>query len=275
MAGTKMRLQRYGGEVTHRHEQEIIVDQNFLDTNNGLYITLTHPYVMGSNMLDVYYNGQRLSEGGGYEEIDPNTIRLDLGVYPPIHKQAGQPVPLFIGDEIYITAWKAEYLQSGGNIDTLRFLALEEEIIEARKFNSTDTPFNRLDDRLDYIQDRATLRAIVLVLPKVKLGATDFDVPAPFSGKVSHVLAKLGTAGTEDTVVKVERCITANLENPAWTNILSTDITIEAGNRASKSSQQQPVVSVTDVSVNDSYRLYVDKVGAGAKGLVVEIVIYT
>lgn len=275
MAGTKMRLQRYGNEVSYRYEQEIVVDQNFLNTNNGLYITLTHPYILGSGMLDVYLNGQRLSEGGGYEEIDPNTILLDLGVYPPEHPMAGQAVPLFVGDELFITTWKAEYLQTGGNIDTLRFLSLEDEIIQARKYKPSDVPFPKLDDRLDYIQDRATMRTVVLVLPKIKLGASDYSIPLPFNGKVSHVTARLGSSGTEDTIARVELCAAADADNPVWTNILSSNAVVEANKLYSKSSQQQPVVSLTDVSEDDSLRLYVEQVGYGAKGLVVEVVIYT
>lgn len=275
MAGTKMRLQRYGNEISYRYEQEIIVDQNFLDTNIGLFITLTNPYILGSNMLDVYFNGQRLSEGGGYEEIDSNTILLDLGVYPNEHPLAGQTVPLLVGDEIYITTWKAEYLQSGGNIDTLRFLALEDEIIQARKYKPSDVPYNKLDDRLDYIQDQATIRTVVLVLPKVKLGAADYSIPLPFSGKVSHVTARLGTAGTGDTITRVEMCAAADADNPVWTNILSGNVVVEASKLYSKSSQQQPVLDITDVSEDDSLRLYVEQVGDGAKGLVVEVIIYT
>lgn len=275
MAGTKMRLQRYGNEVSYRYEQEIIVDQNFLDSNNGLFITLTNPYMMGSNMLDIYFNGQRLSEGGGYEEMDPYTIRLDLGTYPPKHPLAGQTVPLSIGDEIYITTWKAEYLQTSGNVDVLRFLALEDEVVQARKYKPTDIPFSKLDDRLDYIQDRATMRTVVLVLTKIKTGAAGYSIPLPISGKVSHVVGRLGSSGTEDTIVRVEKCAAANADSPVWVNILSTNVVVEADKLYSKSSAQQPVISAQEVDEDDSLRLYIEQVGEGAEGLVVEVSIYT
>ncbi|MFC7561298.1 hypothetical protein ACFQY3_23735 [Paenibacillus farraposensis] len=109
MAGTKMILRRYGNEIIYWDEQEIIVDQAYLDKYKDLYIRLTHPYILGTRMLDVYLNGQHLLAQGGYEEVDENTIRLDLGIYPQEHPLAGQHIPLVIGDEIYIRTWKPEY----------------------------------------------------------------------------------------------------------------------------------------------------------------------
>jgi hypothetical protein len=81
--------------------QEIVVTQDYLNQNNGLFIKIDQPYRMGIKALHVYYNGQRLTEGGGYEEIDDTTIRLDLG----IDVYTGLTNTLVLEDEIIIMEW--------------------------------------------------------------------------------------------------------------------------------------------------------------------------
>lgn len=274
MAGTKMRLQRYGNEVTYRNEQEIIVDQAFLDNNNGLFITLTHPYIMGSSMLDVFYNGQRLSEGGGYEEIDAATIKLDLGVYPPEHPLAGRQIPFSLGDEIYIATWKAEYLQSGGNIDALRFLTLEEEVIKARQYTNSVPSFPKLDDRLDYIQERAETKTIVMALPRVLVGTSKYEIRFPYNGVISEVYASCSEAGAEKTVLHIEKCSQSDYDtSPSWVNILSQDITIDAHEKSSNTSSMPYVISDSRINKNDHFRVNVTEKGNGIAGLTVEVVV--
>jgi len=274
MPGTKMRLQRLGNEVSYRLDQEIIVDQTFLDTNNGLFITLSHPYVMGTHALDVFYNGQRLSEGGGYEEMDSTTIRLDLGVYPPGHHQAGQKVPLTLGDEIFITTWKAEYLQTGGTIDSFRFLSLEEEVINARKFKDTDVPFNKLDDRLDYIQERTETKTIVMVIPRVTVGEAKYDIRFPYKGVITDVYASCAQTGTERTVIQIEKCSQSEYDSlPAWSNIFSQDLIVDANEKSSNTSQTPYILASAQVEKNDHFRVKVSEAGNGAAGITIEVTI--
>lgn len=277
MAGTKMTLRRYGNEFTYWYEQEIIVDQNFLDTNNGLFITLTHPYVMGTKMLDVYLNGQLLSEGGGYEEIDETLIRLDLGIYEGDHRLAGKSVPLQVGDEIYIRTWKAEYRNNtSGGIDDLRFKMLEEEVIAARKYRDLDTPYPKLDDRLDDIQEKAETRIIVLVLTGVVQGASKYEIRFPLDGQVTEVYASCITPGTTDTIIQVEKCSHADfISTPVWTSILGQDVVFEAGNNSSDTSSLPHTVTVPKVDKNDHFRLNVLQVGSGIEGVTLEVVIRT
>lgn len=99
MAGTIMTLNRYGGRVLDFKKQLVIVDSMFLSTYNGT-ITLNHPYEVGLELLEVYVNGQLLSVGGGYSEIDEYTIELHL--------------PLEETDEVYIKINENRYSSGGG-----------------------------------------------------------------------------------------------------------------------------------------------------------------
>lgn len=97
---TKMRLHRKGDSHNKFWRyKEIVVDQAYLDAGHGMLVELDFPYIMGEKMLDVHFNGQYASEGGGYEEVDPLHIRLD------IRDHDGNPRPLEIGDEIVIRQW--------------------------------------------------------------------------------------------------------------------------------------------------------------------------
>jgi hypothetical protein len=132
--------------------QEIIVDQAYIDAGHGMIVTLDHPYEVGTKCLDVYYNGVRLSEGGGYEEIDETHIRLDIREY----HEDGSYTPLdnlHIGDEIIIKEWfntsSILYGQQGFNN---RLTRIEQEIAVARG------GFPVLGDRLNSIdQELANL----------------------------------------------------------------------------------------------------------------------
>lgn len=110
-----MKLVKQGGMNTDFVDRLIIVDQEYLAGNPGLYITVTTPYELGIGQLDVYYNGQLLSEGGGYEEIDSTTIHLNLGV-----DADGNPYTLQENDEISIRNWvnRSKYHGSGNGSTT-------------------------------------------------------------------------------------------------------------------------------------------------------------
>ena len=275
MAGTRMTLRRYGNEITYWNEQEIIVDQAFLDANNGLYITLTHPYVMGSKMLDVYFNGQLLSEGGGYEEIDETHIRLDLGVYPPDHPFMGQAVLLMVGDEIYIRTWKAEYRQGNGSgIDGLRFKRLEEEVINARKYKDGDIPFYRLDNRLDYIQQRAESKTMVFVLNRVFSGVAKLEIRFPYEGQITEVYGSAMKPGATRTVFKIEKCSQEDYDTtPVWTDILGKDLTLDPDEKSSNTAASPYAIAIPKIEKNDHFRINVAELGEGIEGVTIELVV--
>lgn len=271
MAGTKMTLRRYGNESLYWEEQEIIVDQNYIDTN-GLFVRLAYPYTMNSKMLEVYLNGQRLSDGGGFEEVSDTLIRLDLGTYPQGHPQAGQTVKLAVGDEIFIKVWKAEYAQTGGSIDAARFARLEEEVVNARKFGDDDQAYTSLDDRLDAIQAQSNVRIPLLVLNKVRPGLSDYMLPIPFSGRVDALRAVLGTPGAEDTLIQIEKCSQAGIEGtPVWEAMLADPIVIEAGSL----SATPVLLGQVQILTGDHLRLSIEQAGAGAKGLTVQLLVST
>ncbi|MGW9526181.1 hypothetical protein ACWHAM_00245 [Paenibacillus terrae] len=275
MAGTKMMLRRYGNEIIYWDEQEIIVDQAYLDQHKDLYIRLTHPYILGTRMLDVYLNGQHLLAQGGYEEVDENTIRLDLGTYPQEHPLAGEHIPLVVGDEIYIRTWKPEYRQGGGSgIDDLRFKRLEEEIVSARKYTERDVQFHQLDDRLDYIQERAEAKTMVFVLERVPLGPCKYEMRFPFEGKIKEIYASCGVYGTSKSEFSIEKCSQLDYETlPSWTNIFSRNLTIQAGEKSSNTSPLPYILSDPIIHKNDHFRINTHVVGEGLKGLTLEIVV--
>lgn len=108
-----MRLIKQDNMNTDFVDQLLVVTEEYLQNNPGLYITVDTPYELGIGQLEVFYNGARLSEGGGYEEIDSNTIHLDLGV-----DEEGTSYTLQETDEIYIRNWinRSMYLGSGNGI---------------------------------------------------------------------------------------------------------------------------------------------------------------
>ncbi|MBD8498879.1 hypothetical protein [Paenibacillus arenosi] len=275
MAGTKMLLRRFGNVSNYWLEQEIIIDQTFLDTNNGLFITSAHPYVLGIRMLDVYFNGQLLSVGGGYEEVDTQTIRLDLGKYPAGHPLADQPVPLVVGDEIYIRTWKQEYRHTGGgSFDELRFKALEEEIIGARKYKDSDIPHSRLDNRLDLMEQKAETKTIVFVMNRLSIGPERTEIRFPFDGEITEVYVSCSQAGTSKTVLQIERCTQADYDaTPLWNSIVSQGVTLDPNEKSTNSSSAPYTLADPKVTKHDHFRLNVTELGAGIRGVTVELMI--
>lgn len=274
MAGTKMTLRRQGNELIYWHEQETVVDEHFLASNNGLFIALQHKYVMGKRLLDVYLNGQLLAEGGGYEEINEETIKLDLGLYPPGHAMAGQAIPLALGDEIYIRIWKSEYSEYGGYIDSFRFQALEQEIIQSRKDKNTQVSHSTLNERLNQIQELAECKTIVMVLSKVRAGTSQFEIRFPYEGIITDVYASCAKEGVERSVFQVELCSQKNyILTPKWENIFTQDLIIDAHEKSSLTSSEPHSMRITRVKKDDHFRVRVTEVGQGIEGVTIEIMI--
>jgi hypothetical protein len=274
LAGTKMTLRRYGNEMLYWNEQEILVDQAYLDSGYGLFVHLTHPYVMDTKQLDVYFNGQHLLVGGGYEEINEYTIRLDLGVYPPEHPMAGQVIPLVIGDEIYIRTWKPEYRDTGGIIDPIRFVSLEEEIIKARRYKDADLSFPKLDDRLDHIQQKAETKTIIFVFNRLNTGVAPFVIPFPHDGRITEVYASCVSEGSERTVFQIEKCSQDDYDNaPIWTNIFKDNLCIDGGERTSKTSSRAYTISNPILKSGDHLRVNVIELGTGFQNVTIGVIV--
>lgn len=277
MAGTKMELRRYGGgEFYYWYEQEIIVDQNYLSQGNGLFVHLDYEYQPDTGQLDVYFNGQYLRPGGGYEEVDSRTIRLDLGVYPPEHPLAGQPVPLVEGDEIFIRIWKTDYRQGNGVIDELRFRRLEDEILKARRYKSTDITYPDLDTRLDSIERRAESKTMVFVLTRVPDGGlAKMEMRFPYEGEITEVYASCSQAGSTRTVFQIEKCSQDSYDSgsPVWENIFYDDLVIDAGEKSSRTSDTPYTLQTTTVNKDDHFRINVVEKGDGVEGVTIELVV--
>jgi hypothetical protein len=274
MSGTKMELRRYGGgEFFYWYEQEIIIDQNYLSQGNGLFVTLDYEYQPNTGQLDVYFNGQYLRPGGGYEEVDSRTIRLDLGTYPPEHPLAGQSVPLVEGDEIFIRIWKTEYRQGNGVIDEQRFRRLEDEVVKARRYKTTDAPYPDLDTRLDSIERRAEIKTMVFNLTRVINGPAPFEIRFRHDGEVVDVYASCSQTGTTRTVFQIEKCSQDSFDsgNPVWENILLDGLVIDAGEKSSRTSITPYTLQDTTVREGDHFRVNVVEKGDGIGGVSVEV----
>ncbi|MFF2889465.1 hypothetical protein [Paenibacillus sp. NPDC057967] len=286
MAGTKMTIKRYGKNerMMYWDDLEIIVDQQYLVGGNGLYIYLDpYTYVPGIGQLEVHFNGQHLLSGGGYEEIDDRTIRLDLGSYPDDYSDpslAGTEAQLSLNDEIHIRIWKLEYLEkqnSGGGpgaIDNDLLKRLEVEIIKARKYGDSDSPHPDLDTRLDSIERRAESKTMVFVVSKVRAGKVKVGLRFPYKGVITAIHADCEVEGIDDTEISIEKCSHQEFTTtPSWTNILQTNLVIDGGERSSDTSNSPHTVADTEVNEDDHYRLVIESVGEGIEGLTVQLVI--
>ncbi|MGC5773035.1 hypothetical protein [Paenibacillus pabuli] len=276
MAGTKMTLRRYGGgEFQYWDEQEIIVDEQYLALERGLFLYLDYEYRMGTKQLDVYFNGAHLLEGGGYEEIDSTTIRLDLGHYEEDTPYAGHTVQLQVGDEILIRTWKPEYRQGNGNIDELRFKSLEEEIRKARQYKDGDAPHASLDDRLDIIERRVETKTMVFVLSRVFDGIAKLVMRFPYEGDITEVYASTSREGVADTAFQIEKCPQEIYDNPdpKWESIFHTNLVVDANERSSRTSDRPYSVSVPRINKDDHFRINVVERGEGIEGVTIELVV--
>ncbi|QDX94031.1 hypothetical protein EEL30_18080 [Brevibacillus laterosporus] len=272
--GTKMILKRYGNEVMYWNEQEIIVDSDYLDRGHGLNVHLDYEYRRDTKQLDVFFNGHRLSEGIGYEEVDPSTIRLKLGNYQEGHPSEGQPIQLAIGDEIFIRVWKPEYSRCGGEVAGLRLELLEKEVWKARQYKDTDTPHPTLDDRLDDIERRMETKTMIIVMNRVTTGLFKLDMRFPYDGIISEVYASCAKAGTERTVLQVAKCSQASYDAAQeWTNIFKNDLVFDANSSSTKTSSSPYSLKDPNVEKGDHFRVNVVELGKGIEGVVLEVVI--
>lgn len=143
-------LHRYSPVTKDWDETLHVVDQDFLNKYGSIDVTIPtgHVYEPNKGLLKVYLNGQRILEGGAYEEVDSSNIKLSLGTH-----EDGTPIRLEEGDEIYIEVYKNQYCSRGQEtISGTQFYNLQKEIYDARKYRETDDPHDSLDDRIDHIQ---------------------------------------------------------------------------------------------------------------------------
>jgi hypothetical protein len=263
-AGTKMTLNKYGKQnLLDKTDYELVIDaSNVAQYTVPIIITLPEDYVMGRGELDVYFNGQHLTAGGGYEEPSPNTIILD------VRDLDGNPSPLNIGDEIFIRMWRTKTVQ-GLEADRDRINSIEQEIREAR--NS----FPKLDSRLDSMDERLNRRVIVIVVPgAVKLGVQDVEIRFPFSGVIAEVYASCKVAPTTDLTLQIEKIGQDDYDNDGtWQPVLSQPIVIDADTKSSRTSSIPYVIGVSEVSMGDLFRVNVPVLGDGVRAVTIEITV--
>ncbi|MNV71651.1 hypothetical protein D3C71_1646850 [compost metagenome] len=104
-------------------------------------------------------------------------------------------------------------------------------------------------------------KVIVFVIPGIiKADTQSAEIRFPFSGTVDSVYCSLGTPGTTDTTLRIEKCSQGFIDDvigaPSWFDILSDVLTVESDKKSSNSSV--PVVKVVTG-------------GLGAKDLTVEL----
>ncbi|MGG1263860.1 hypothetical protein [Brevibacillus laterosporus] len=167
--------------------QEIIVTQDYIDKHHDLnLIELDYEYEMGKKVLDIYLNGQRLTEGGGYEEIDSLHVKLDIrtvGIN-------GEMVPSILqhGDEIVIKEWfNSDSVLYGIRGLVTRISSLEVEMSEAR------LGFPKLKDKImDMDRELANL-----------LGEGDYQIDYEYKNN-SHDIVKETVVGDYKIIKEYE-----------------------------------------------------------------------
>ncbi|GBF32204.1 hypothetical protein DCCM_0395 [Desulfocucumis palustris] len=265
MAGTKMTLKRYESRATYYDTQEIVVDEAYLASHNDLIVRLDYPYVPNLKMLEVYYNGQYLSAGGGYEEIDDRTIRLDIR--NPVD---GSPITQFYpGDEVFIRTWRTFYASGKDPFDE-RITRLEGEIKVARQ----DYPSlnHRLDGELK--------KVIVFVIPGkvITPGIQKIEIRFPFDGEIVDVYASCSVPGTERTVLQIQKISQNNYDDLSgepggWVSVLSTPLMLDRGEKSTLTGNIPAVIGVSEVTLNDHFRVDIVELGPGISDITVEIAV--
>jgi len=177
------RLRKPSSALNWRY-QEVIVTEEYLQahSSNPNLIELDYAYSPGNKVLDVYYNGQRLTEGGGYAEVDALHIRLDIRGYD----EEGNEVPsqLQVGDEVIIKEWfNADSVLYGATGINTRLTTLEIEVHNARK------GFPKLVDKINDI-DRELSNL---------LGEGDYEIEYVYDSNNEDVVIENVTGGYELT----------------------------------------------------------------------------
>jgi hypothetical protein len=116
MPGTKMQLKRYGDASAPYRYFEVIVDHFYLALGKGMLIELPYPYMIGMHMLDVWYNGQYVASGGGYEEVDEYHVLMDIRV-PADNGSIVKLTQFNDGDEIIFRIWNQPPIYNNADDD--------------------------------------------------------------------------------------------------------------------------------------------------------------
>lgn len=268
MNGTKMSLKRYGDEIAYFDYQEIIVNEDYLTIHNDLLVHLDYAYVPGFNMLEVHYNGHLLTVGEGYEEVDYQTIRLNV-----TDSEGNSLNQFMVGDEIVIKVWRNNYIAGEGlRLYTQRFTALESELLKARNEHPD------LDSRLDIMQANLK-RVIVFVIPggrAIQTGVQKIEICFPFSGKIVDVYASNRVAGTTRTVIAIEKISQEDFDNDnpeGWLNVFSGNLIIDPNEKSSRTSSAPFVIENLQVAANDHFRVRIDELGDGVEDITVEVTV--
>lgn len=119
-------------------------------------------------------------------------------------------------------------------------------------------------------------KTMVYIIPsKVKQGVVALEVRFPWKGVVSNIYASCGKKGATQTEFAIEKCTAESLDSdePVWTNILTTNVTLDADVKSTNSSAVPFVIGDNDVQVNDHFRVNVLTVGDGIEDITLELVI--
>ncbi|MNV34714.1 hypothetical protein D3C71_1261420 [compost metagenome] len=118
-------------------------------------------------------------------------------------------------------------------------------------------------------------KIIVFVVPgTVKVGLQNIEIRFPFSGVVESVYCSMGTPGTTETAISIEKCSQDFIDGVAnasgWTDVLADVLTIDV-NKKSSNTSASVAISNAEVESNEHFRINVLSAGEGAKDLSVEV----
>lgn len=118
-------------------------------------------------------------------------------------------------------------------------------------------------------------KVMVFIVPsKVKLGVVKTEVRFPYKGKISNIYATCGSVGTTNTVIQVERCSQSDYDiSPVWKSIFSTNLTLDANEKSTNTSEIAYVLDDDSINPNDHFRLNVVGLGEGVEDITLEVVV--
>lgn len=157
--------------------------------------------------------------------------------------------------------------------ETLDGLMSKEEYIKLQSIEYGATGDMTGDEIKSVLDTELKTKTIVFVLTdNINVGLQDVEIRFPYDGIIRDVHANCGNAGTTMTEIAIEKCSESDYDwSQNWVNIFSTNLTIDANKKTSKSSTTQYVLSTDTVNKNDYFRINVINSGMEIKNLIIEI----
>jgi hypothetical protein len=135
--------------------------------------------------------------------------------------------------------------------------------------------FDRAQDAYNLAKKQAVQeKVIVFNIPKPKLGPYPLVIRFEYPGRISNIYASCVNVGADRTVVQIEKCSQADYDtSPVWTDVLSSELVLEANERSTATSSTPYVIADDTVTKYDHFRVRFVEVGSGVAYMTLSVVI--